>query len=226
MLSYSKDGLILKIDKMKSFVGFSVETLQSVEELLITGSIIDDFGFIGLMPKLRKLIILACKSDVWQTLNGHDGIRILRLHNLKLGKGRGYLQDIDFVSTFNNLEYLYLKMLDITIFPDLTMLKSLHTIASSNRKLLDYSTLENLPKLNTFIGWPETDNHITPAEAFIPILKNHSLKSFDYIQFNREDAKLKNYVDTYNPNIDYPMTTVDGFCVDNSKTMIIINLFF
>ncbi len=229
MISFSENGLILKVDKINSFQNFANhyenQTLKAVKELFITASSIDDFKFIEYMPNLEKLVILACKSNVWQTLHGHSGIKILRLHTLNQGKE--YLSNIDFVSTFPALEYLYVNVLGITVFPDLSMLKSLHTICCSNKKLSDYSQLEHLSNLNVFIGWMATDNHRTPAEAFIPILKNHSLREFNYTQmFNVEDKKLKKYVDMYNPNIIYPMTSIENGVVNDSKVMRIVKLFF
>jgi len=237
MITFSNDNSTLKLSDIKTFKNFSLlqpncplSNVKSIREVFITGSLIDCWEFLYEIfetAKVEKLVFLACKSNVWDTLTGHVGIRILRLHNLKPGKGREYLQEIDFVSTFSSLEYLYIKMLGITTFPDLSTLKSLHTIACSNYKLADFSTLEALPNLTTFIGWPETDSHKTPAEAFIPILKNPSLKAFDYNQTNREDKRLKSFVEEHSPNIDYPMTTItDEFKVNNDKVMEIIPLFF
>ncbi|NDV69596.1 hypothetical protein [Dysgonomonas sp. 25] len=226
MIEMLKDKKSIKISNIDTFrkIELPIEP-ELIETLFITGSFIDDFSFLERMREIKKLVFLACKSDIWEELKGNISIKILRLHNIK--RGKFYLNNIDFINTFPSLEYLYINMLGITEFPDIVKLERLHTICSSNRNLVDFSTLEYVPNLQTFIGWAAVDKHRTPAEAFIPILKNTKLKAFNYSQmFNVEKKKLKKYVDLYCPNILYPMSTFEGIVVDNRKVMDIIKLFF
>jgi hypothetical protein len=187
--------------------------------------VIDDFSFLENMVSLDKLVFLACKGNKWNEIPEKETIKILRLHNIKQNKE--YINNIDFISKFKNLECVYLKMLGIEIFPDVTKLNKLYTVCCSNRNLYDYSSLEYAKSLTTFIGWMETDNHRTPAESFLPILKNKSLKAFEYTQmFNVENKKLDKYVMEYCPNIIYPITIVDNGIVNNEKVKEIIKVFF
>jgi len=229
MIYCSENGHTLKITDEKSFNGFYEKShtinFESIKELFITGCIINDFTFLLNMTALEKLVFLACKSYNWSELIGNKSIKILRLHNIKQGKE--YLSNIDFLCTFPNLEYLYVNMLGIETFPNVSMMKKLHTICSSNRKLNDYSTMEFAPSLKVFIGWMAVDKHRTSAEAFIPILKNRTLEAFEYTQmFSVEDKKLDSYVKIYAPNIIYPISTVQDAIVDISEQQKIVNIFF
>lgn len=228
-------GKTLRIDACNSFAGFcesaNNETQENIdcnkiESLFITSSFIDDFEFIENIPKLKKLVLLACKSDCWNKLHGTPTIKILRLHNLKAG--RDYLDNINFLHTFSGLEYLYLNMLGITAYPDMRELKTLHTIVNILRKLEDFRALEFAPALKTFIGNPAVDKQKTPAEAFIPILKNPSLESFSYPQFlfKREHKKLESLVAELRPDIHFPMYIFDGYVLNNNETQKIIAMFF
>jgi hypothetical protein len=228
-------GKTLRIDACNSFAGFcesaNTETQENtdwskIDSLFVTGSYIDDFELLKSMPKLKKLVLLACKSDFWNKLRGTPTIKILRLHNLNAGKG--YLDNIDFIQTFSGLEYLYLNMLGITAYPDMRELKKLHTIVNILRKLEDFRALEFAPALKTFIGNPAVDKQKTPAEAFIPILKNPSLEAFSYPQFRfkREHKKLESQVAELRPDINSPMYTFDGYFLNNNETRKIVAMFF
>lgn len=234
-IAIEDSGKILRTDAYNCFVGFfelaNKETQESIdwsiiESLFITNSCIDDFEFLKSMPKLKKLVLLACKSNCWHKLHGTPTIKILRLHNLKAGKE--YLNNIDFLHTFSGLEYLYLNMLGITAYPDMRELKKLHTIVNILRKLEDFRALELAPALKTFIGNPAVDNQKTPAEAFIPILNNPSLEAFSYPQFlfKREHKKLESLVAELRPDIHFPMYTFDGYVLNNNDTQKIVAVFF
>jgi hypothetical protein len=226
-MTLKNDNITLEVSGAKSFKNIFYENnfdVSIIKEVFITSSIVDDFSFLDNMVSLNKLVFLACKGNNWNELIGKETIKILRLHNIK--QNSGYIKNIDFISKLKNLEYIYLKMLGIEIFPDVTKLNKLHTILCSNRKLYDYASLEYARELTTFIGWPETDGHRTAAESFLPILKNKNLKAFQYLQFNGEDKKLNEYVKQYCPNILHPIDTIHNGILDNSKTQEIARLFF
>ncbi|MCL1994061.1 MAG: hypothetical protein FWG66_14035 [Spirochaetes bacterium] len=228
MVTLKNNNTRLELHDIKSFEKlFREETfdLSIVKELLISGSAIDDFSFINQMASLKKLAFLACKGNSWDSIPGLDTLKVLRLHNIKQNKE--YIKNIDFIAKFQNLEYIYLKMLGIEAFPALATLDKLHTVCCSNRKLNDYSSLEYAKSLDTFIGWMETDNHRTPAEAFIPILKNKSLTAFQYVQrSNVEEKKLDALVKEYCPDITSPIDSFPNGVLNNEKTMSIIANFF
>jgi hypothetical protein len=228
MVTLKNDNTTLELSNMKLFKDLFLENdfdTSIIEELFVSGSSIDDFSFLESMDNLKKLVFFACKSDNWNEISGKGTISILRLHNIR--QGRDYIKTIDFISKFNGLEYLYLNMLGIEAFPDVTKIHKLHTILCSNRKLIDYSSLENAESLTTFFGWMATDNHRTPAECFIPILKNKNLKAFQYVQMSKvEERKLDKYVNQYCPKIIYPINTIENGRLDNRKTIAIAKLFF
>jgi hypothetical protein len=228
MTVLKNNNTTLELSNIKSFRdSFYEETfdISIVNELFISGSAIDDFSFLDTMTSLNKLVFLACKVNNFDKIPENETIKILRLHNIK--QNNEYIKNIDFISRFKNLEYVYLKMLGIETFPDVTKLNKLHTVCCSNRKLYNYSSLEYAKSLTTFIGWAENDNHRTPAESFLPILKNKNLKEFEYTQMsNVENKKLDKYVMEYCPRIIYPVSTVDNNIVNNKKVREIIKLFF
>ena len=215
-VSFTSENKGIKTDGLDRF---------AVKELEVSGCFVEDFSFLSALPNVEKLIILDCKSDAWQRIPIHENIRILRLHTLRNMKT--YHDNVDFITGFPNIEYLYLNNLDIEKFPNTSHLKKLLVVCCSLRKCTDYSTLENAPSLSTFIGWSAVDRHRTAAETFIPILNNPSLKAFSYTQaFNIENRKLDEYIRTHRPDITYPMVTTRNGDVDISKIMVFINMFF
>jgi hypothetical protein len=199
--------------------------VSGVRELKVAGCIIEDFSFLSVMPNLEKLIILDCKSEAWQTVPGNEKVRILRLHSLR-GK-KTYHDNVDFIAGFANVEYLYMANLYLEKFPDVSPMPKLRVVCCSLRKCLDYSALQYATNLSAFVGWMAVDTHRTPAEAFIPILRNPSLQAFEYTQMSKvEDRKLGAYIRAHRPDITYPMSTVKDGLVDNSATMKFIKLFF
>ena len=225
MIEMSDDGSILRISNLKKGLDLSSVEQESVKALFIAGCSINDFAFISDFPNLEKLIILDSRSEAWNTISGNQNVRILRLHTLR-GK-KGYLDKIDFLSTFPHVEYLYLNNFYITKFPDVSCLPLLHTVLCSGRKLIDYSALEYAAKLKTFMGWCAADNHRTPAELFLPILKNPSLQEFEYTQmFHVEEKKLDEYVRMLRPDIIYPINKVENGIVDISRGRKLAKVFF
>lgn len=225
MIDISNHGATVRISQIKGHVDTDNFDCSAVRELFVSGCVIDDFSFLRAMPGIEKLVFLDNKSNVWHTMPGNANVRILRLHTMRQGKT--YLDNIDFIAGFPGVEYLYLNVLYIEKFPDVSKLARLRTVLCSGRKLIDFSALEYALNLTTFIGWSAADQHRTPAEAFIPILKNQKLRAFQYTQmFNVEDKKLDKYVRANRPDITYPIDTVQYGIVDNSKTMELVSLFF
>lgn len=225
MIEMSDDGRTLHISNMKNVIAIRNIRQETIKELFISGCSINNFAFISDFPNLEKLIILDCRSEAWDTILGNKNVRILRLHTLRSKKG--YIDNIDFLSTFSSVEYLYLNNFYITKFPDVSCLPLLHTVLCSGRKLIDYSTLEYAANLKTFMGWCATDNHRTPADLLIPILRNPSLQEFEYTQMsNVEDKKLDEYVRMLRPDIIYPINKAENGIVDMSKGRCILNVFF
>ena len=225
MIEMFNKGTTLRISNLKNIVDIKNVERGTVKELFISGCSINSFAFISNFPILEKLVILDCRSEVWNTASGNKNVRILRLHTLRGQKG--YIDNIDFLSTFQNVEYLYLNNFYIASFPDVSCLPSLHTVLCSGRKLIDYSTLEYASNLKTFMGWSATDNHRTPAESFIPILKNPSLQEFEYTQMsNVENKKLDEYVQMIRPDITYPIDKAKHGIVDMSKGRNLAKVFF
>lgn len=225
MIKISDDATTVHIFGLKGLIDIDDFDKTLVKELFISGCSIQEFAFLGEMPNLEKLVVLDCRSEAWHTILGNRNVRILRLHTLKANKA--YLEDVDFISKFPNVEYLYMNNFDIMNFPDVSCLPLLHTVMCSGRKLIDYLALEHVMSLKTFIGWCATDNHRTPAELFVPILKNPSLREFQYTQmFNVENKKLDEYVQTMRPDITYPIDERENGIANTSKTRDIAKLFF
>jgi len=225
MLEVSNNDTTIHISGVKNLRAANDFDSGIVKVLFVSGCLIEDFSFLSNMPHLEKLVFLDCKSEVWQTIPGNENVRILRLHTMR--EKSGYLENVDFIAKFPGVEYLYLNNFYIERFPDVSRLPLLHTVMCSGRKLIDYSVLEHAPNLKTYVGWAATDNHRTPAEAFIPILKNPSLQAFEYTQTsNVEEKKLDKYVRTHRPDITYPIDKIENGVLDNSKTGSIAKLFF
>ncbi|KAF2509092.1 hypothetical protein [Flavobacterium foetidum] len=189
----------------ETITGKTADLLQ-ITSLIISGSTINSFDFLRHFPSLKKLGFLACKSDYWTDLKGNENITSLRLHNLKQDKK--YLQSIDFIRTFSNVEYLYLNLLGIDNFSELQSLKHLHTIfavcrnENDIRKQFDFSALEFLPCLKVFDTWMAVDKHRILAENLIPLLKNTSLSSLTVTQmFPVEDKKLQKLIGKQKPSL-------------------------
>ena len=119
-----------------------------------------------------------------------------------------YLSSIDFIRTFQNLQYLYVNMLGIDNFSELQSLKFLHTIFAQCRNenniktQFDFSALEFLSCLKVFDIWTAVDKHRIPAENLIPVLKNPSIFSLEVTQmFAVEDRKLQKLIEEINPQL-------------------------
>lgn len=186
--------------------GLQKDFLQKITSLKVSGSVIDDFDFLLAMPNLKKIYFLADKSDCWQRLHGTPKIEALSLHNLKCGKH--YLSDTAFLKTFPNIKYLYINMLGVSSLPEVADLYSLCAVflvprnENSIKKTFDFSSFEKAPSLELFSGSMAVDRHKVPAESFIPVLKNASLRSFTYTQmYCREDKKLLGLMQRYNPSL-------------------------
>lgn len=225
MIEVSDNGSIIRILKENVVIDTSSFNKATVRELFVSGCVVNDFSFLDAMPNLEKLVVLDCKSDSWQAFHANSNVRILRLHTLRQGKT--YLDNADFITGFPGVQYLYVNNFHIEAFPDVSRLRQLHTIFCSGRKLVDYSSLESVPGLRLFCGWAATDNHRIPAEAFIPVLKNPSLRMFQYTQMSKvEERKLDELVRSHRPDIVYPIDIVENGILDTSKTASIVSLFF
>lgn len=226
----SNDGSTVCIRNIKGHIDTSDFNCSVVKALFVSGCVISDFSFLDDMPGIEKLVFLDNKSDVWHTMPGNTNVRILRLHTMRNGKT--YLDNIDFIAGFPGLKYLYLNNFNIEKFPDVSKLTKLHTVLCSGRKLIDFSELEHVALLTTYLGWSATDNHRTPAEAFIPILKNPALRAFEHSQMsNVETRKLAEYIRINRPDIDYPINKTtfndDGtYTMDSSKARELTTIFF
>lgn len=180
--------------------------LAQVQQLIISGSLIESFDFLNQFPRLKQLSFLACESDKWTDIKGSSSIISLRLHNLK--EKKKYLSSIGFVLTFPNLQYLYVNMLGLNNFSELQGLKKLHTIFGQCRNenaiktQFDFSALEFLPKLKTVSIWMAVDRHRIPAESLVPVLKNPSVTHVDVTQmYATEEKKLKKLIEEINPDL-------------------------
>ena len=218
--AYLSDDILKILDfsnysDFKNSVDSIAETsidLLSVRRLVISGSTIDNFDFLKCLPSLEQLSFLGCQSNKWSELKGNENISSLRLHNLKQGKL--YLPSIAFVSTFPNLQYLYLNMLGIDNLSELLSLQYLHALygvccdTNNVKKPFDYSALEFLPRLKIFNTWTSVDSRRIPAENLIPVLKNPSVSRVSVSQmFQVEDRKLKKLIEEINPHILQPTRT-------------------
>jgi len=215
--AYYSDDVLKVLDfsdysDFKNSVDSIAETsidLLSVHRIVISGSTIDNFDFLECLPSLEQLSFLGCRSNKWSELKGNENIISLRLHNLKQGKL--YLPSIAFVSTFPNLQYLYLNMLGIDNLSELLSLQYLHVLfgvfcnTNSVKKPFDFSALEFLPRLKRFDTWTSVDSHRIPAENFIPVLKNPSVSSVSVNQMSQvEERKLQKLIEEINPHILQP----------------------
>jgi len=225
MLEVSSNDTTVHISGVKNLKDTNGFDSRIVKVLFVSGCSIEDFSFLSDMPHLEKLVFDGCKSEVWQTIPGNENVRILRLHTMR--EKSGYLENADFIAKFPGVEYLYLNNFDVERFPDVSRLTLLPTVMCSGRKLIDYSALEHAVNLKNYVGWMATDNHRTPAESFIPILKNPSLQAFQYTQMsNVESKKLDEYVRVNRPDITYPIDKIENGVLDNTKTRSMANLFF
>lgn len=205
----------LQLLDFSSFIDFNntLNTIKAepfefsqIQQLIISGSTIDNFAFINYFSSLQQLSFLACNSDKWSDLKGNRNVISLRLHNLKDKKK--YLSSIKFLLTFPNLEYLYVNMLGLDNFSELIELKKLHTIFAQCRNendiksRFDFSALEFVNNLKVVSIWMAVDRHRIPAESLVPILKNVSVSHIDVTQmYTTEEKKLKKLIEELNPNL-------------------------
>lgn len=189
-----------------SQTGKPAADLHQIREIKVAGCAIDSFGFLKAMPGLRMIYFLDCESGVWQTLSGTPDVISLGLHNLKAGKK--YLSDASFLRAFSSLEYLYVNMLGVGVLPELPALERLHTVMGCFRNEnaikgpYDFAPFRRVQNLQIFSGCCAVDRHRIPAEAFLPILENPSLRSFTYAQmFSAEDKKLAALIARVHPSL-------------------------
>lgn len=179
---------------------------EQVQEIKISGSNISCFDFLELFPNLKRIYFLECVSDNWENLHASNHTISIGLHNLKDGKK--YLLDTSFLKNFPNLEYLYINMLGVSSLLELPNLQHLHTIMgvfrneNNKKEPFDFSSFQKIPALKIFYGYMAVDRHRISAESFIPIIKNHSLESFEYTQmYATENKKLNELIKQLRPSL-------------------------
>lgn len=180
--------------------------MKKIQEIKIEGCHIDSFDFLTLLPELTHIYLLACKSDKWEDFKGTEHIISLGLHNLH--QGRQYLSTTDFLDTFPNLEYLYVNLMGVSSYSKLSELQHLHTVLgvfrneNDRKENFDFSSFEHMQNLTVFSGYMAVDRHRIAAEAFIPIIMNPALESFEYCQmYGTEDKKLNAIIKRLHPSL-------------------------